>query len=598
MNNRLASFGCERLGWGFFSYYDGLGNLVQIKTPATDGRQVVKNFFYDGLGRVKQEQNPYFDTFSTTLSTPSATAPSTTYTYDALGRVTNVTHPDGAVETVTFNRGNISTFDANGHRKDYFTDALDRITKITEFNFDDLLKDGTIYQYNTTYGYDAADQLVSINDTYGNQYRFTYDKLGRRIRLNDPDIGEWNYTYDLAGNLVSQAGGGGNLVSGDGFYREYNALNQLVLVRNGSGSAAVLEQYSYDPEGMRVRVWRNDSAQTTIYTPFRELMQIRNTSGVFDYTYIYDGSTLVARVNPDGTKWYYHPDHLGSTTLITDESGAIVEETFYEPFGNVTSGGTQEVKLYTGQYADALNCQYYYGARYYNPTWGRFMQYDPLYSDLSSHHHAEIKRFYNPQRMNIYSYVLNNPYRYTDPTGLWTLQLGGSGSAGAGVGGTFGFGIIFGYSEEGGFQIGHYGSYGAGIYGGASISLVGEATFTHNDYIKDVVGESETLGLSVGEGLVGGFSAQPEKEEEEKPDSLKGAIAGQLGAGVGIPVAAYAYNTHTLVGQWFGERSTTEKNKDLRWFYNPDTGTYTWRVDGSKPEGYEPIEGDGQKTEG
>ena len=81
------------------------------------------------------------------------------------------------------------------------------------------------------------------------------------MTLNDPDVGEWNYSYDVAGNLVSQAGGGGNLVSGDGFYREYNALNQLVLIRNGSSSfSPVLEQYYYDPFGSRVKVWRNDTA--------------------------------------------------------------------------------------------------------------------------------------------------------------------------------------------------------------------------------------------------------------------------------------------------------------------------------------------------
>jgi RHS repeat-associated protein len=157
---------------------------------------------------------------------------------------------------------------------------------------------------------------------------------------------------------------------------------------------------------MRVRVWRNDSAQTTIYTPFRELMQIRNISGVFDYAYIYDGSTLVARVNPDGSKWYYHPDHLGSTTLITDESGEIVEQTFYEPYGAVTSGGSSEAKLYTGQFADDISNQYYYGARYYNPHTGGFTQADGL-----------LVNAYDPQFLNRYAYARNNPYAFSDETG-------------------------------------------------------------------------------------------------------------------------------------------------------------------------------------
>jgi RHS repeat-associated protein len=153
-------------------------------------------------------------------------------------------------------------------------------------------------------------------------------------------------------------------------------------------------------------VWRNDSAQTVVYTPFRELMRIINSTGTYDFSYIYDGSTLVARIEPDGSKHYYHPDHLGSTTLITDEDGNVVEETFYEPFGAVTSGGTSDVKLYTGQFADDINNQYYYGARYYNPHIGKFMQPDPV-----------IQAVYDPQFLNHYAYVRNNPYLLIDPNG-------------------------------------------------------------------------------------------------------------------------------------------------------------------------------------
>jgi RHS repeat-associated protein len=377
-----------------------------------DQQQTTKNFFYDGLGRVKSEQNPYFDSFSTALSTESSTAAYTNYTYDTLDRVTNVTFPDYTNITVVFNHWNISTFDQNVHQKDYILDAYDRITEVREYNIDTMLNDGVIYIYNTTYGYDDADQLIEIVDAYGNNFSFTYDSLGRRTRLQDPDIGEWNYTYDITGNLVSQAGGGGNLITGDGFFREYNNLNQLIRIRNGSSvSGAVVEEYYYDPYGERIKIWRNDSAQTVVYTPFRELMQIRNTSGIFNYNYIYDGSVLVAKLNPDGTKHYYHPDHLGSTTLITDSTGSIVEETFYEPFGDVTSGGSSEVKLYTGQFSDSATGQYYFGARYYKPAWGRFVQADP-----------EIPDIYNPQSLNRYSYSLNNPYKYVDPDGKEPVQ--------------------------------------------------------------------------------------------------------------------------------------------------------------------------------
>ncbi len=154
-----------------------------------------------------------------------------------------------------------------------------------------------------------------------------------------------------------------------------------------------------------VKIERNDSAQTKIYTPFKELMRIVNSSGSYDFTHIYQDGSLITRVNPDGSKFYYHPDHLGSTSLITDANGNVVEQTFYSPFGELLGGGTAENKLYTGQFKD-LTGQYYYGARYYKPGTGQFIKPDLL-----------IQFIYNPQSMNRYSYSWNNPYKYKDDSG-------------------------------------------------------------------------------------------------------------------------------------------------------------------------------------
>jgi RHS repeat-associated protein len=544
-----------------YYYYDGFGQLAQIKTPSYDNQQTVKNFFYDGLGKVKSEQNPYFDSFSTALSTESSTAAYTNYTYDILDRVTNVTFPDYTNITVVFNHWNISTFDQNTHQKDYILDAYDRIIQVREYNIDPTLNDGAIYIYNTTYGYDDADQLIEIIDTNGNNFSFTYDSLGRRTRLNDPDIGEWNYTYDIAGNLVSQAGGGGNLITGDGFFREYNNLNQLIRIRNGSSvSGAVVEEYYYDPYGERIKIWRNDSAQTVVYTPFRELMQVRNTSGIFNYSYIYDGSVLVARLNPDGTKHYYHPDHLGSTTLVTDSTGNIVEETFYEPFGDVTSGGSSEVKLYTGQFSDSATGQYYYGARYYKPEWGRFVQAD------------EISFIYIPQSLNRYSYVYNNPYFYVDPNGKWAIAIDSTLSGGFLLGGTLTpLGIAFSYTEKTGFEIGPITTIGGGAYGGIKGSAsIGFLYFSDADSVDDVRGGAVDLAADLFLGLGGGLKASFPLEEAEKLDeedpiidkilnpkpTVKGAGYGAyVGVGAGASGSGFATRTFIPFKLSFGGKS-------------------------------------------
>lgn len=388
--------------------YDGFANLVQIKSPADNGQQVVKNLFYDGLFRVNSEQNPYFDTFSTILANKSNTTNTTKYNYDALGRVNSVVNPDGTTKNTTYNKWEINDYDENGNRHTYLLDAYDRIIAVTEYNTDFYLLDNETY--NTTYSYNGADELVGIRDTYGNEFNFTYDSLGRKIKLVDLDLGTWVYRYDLAGNLISQVGGGGNLVSGDNYYREYNGLGQLQRVRDGNNASAnILEEYFYDSNGDRTRVNRHSytgGTNETIYTPYKEWMQVRNSSGTFNFYYIYQDNILVARLNSDGTKWFYHPDHLGSTTLITDENGNVVENNFFSPYGeSLDINDAEEFRLYTSQFKDAIECQYYYGSRYYNDCIHSFIN-----PDLGIF-------YYNPQSLNRYSYGLNNPYRYTDESG-------------------------------------------------------------------------------------------------------------------------------------------------------------------------------------
>ncbi len=391
-----------------YYFYDGFANFIQLKRPADGNQQIVKNFFYDGLGRIVSEQNPYFDGFSTGLSTLPATINSTNYTFDALSRVNKILNPDSTTKTINFNHQTITAYDESNHRKAYVTDAHVRITNVFEYNNDPVL--GWNFEsdtYNTSYEYDTADNLVKITDTLGNVFTFTYDSLGRRIALSDPDLGNWTYTYDLAGNLIRQKQqGGGNLITGDGYYREYDALNQLIRIRNGSTiTAPIIENYTYDPFGQRIKISRNDTANTTIYTPFKELMRIKNSTGSYDFTYVYQDGTLVARVNPDGSKYFYHPDHLGSTSLITDANGNVVESTFYSPYGELLGGGTADVKLYTGQMKDIIN-QYYYGARYYKPVPPQFIQPDLI-----------IQNAYNSQNLNRYSYAWNNPYKFKDISG-------------------------------------------------------------------------------------------------------------------------------------------------------------------------------------
>jgi len=116
---------------------------------------------------------------------------------------------------------------------------------------------------------------------------------------------------------------------------------------------------------------------------------------------------------------FYHTDHLGSTTVITDATGNVLQLLEYDPWGQVTKdiGLNYAHYRYTGQEYDPEIGLYNYKARLYAPAIGRFISPDPIVPEPS-----------NPQALNRYAYVLNNPMNLIDPTGhdFWSDLWGGA----------------------------------------------------------------------------------------------------------------------------------------------------------------------------
>ena len=106
---------------------------------------------------------------------------------------------------------------------------------------------------------------------------------------------------------------------------------------------------------------------------------------------------------------YYHDDPLGSTSVVTDRVGNVVQHVTYTPYGDMKAElnlGASVNYLYTGQEFDREIGLYYYGARYYDQKVGRFISADTL-----------IPQPGDSQAYNRYSYCLNNPIEYNDPPG-------------------------------------------------------------------------------------------------------------------------------------------------------------------------------------
>jgi RHS repeat-associated protein len=125
----------------------------------------------------------------------------------------------------------------------------------------------------------------------------------------------------------------------------------------------------------------------------------------------------VQRVDwPANVVHYYYHDHLNSTSIVTDGSGNIENESDYYPYGGemvISSGDTNRYK-FTGKERDAESGLDNFTARYYGSSLGRFMTAD----DGSDQDPG------NPQGWNLYSYVRNNPVSNTDPTGKCTYSNG------------------------------------------------------------------------------------------------------------------------------------------------------------------------------
>ncbi len=322
------------------------------------------------------------------------------------------------------------------------------------------------------------------------------DKLAARANgsLARPTQASEQYTYDADGLRVTRSTGGATwLYLGGGSWEER-------LGGNTSG-----------PGGWVVR---------TLYTlQRRTIAQQESTPG--------------AIYGPQG-RIFLLGDHLGSVSVVTDTNGQVVSRQDSTPWGEARGSDITQTTLdFTGQRKDGTGLLYY-GARYYDPVLGRFLSPDSIVPGMASgkggmaatlgqdsgaalrplavdFHESgfaaglaredaftQAKGFWfqlsnrekqrgegslwqwgprNPQALDRYSYALNNPLRYTDPTGhdCFDAEEGGSGLCGGGGGG-----------GEGGGEGGGGGGYSGGGGGGGGGDGAGEGESAGGRYQGEI----------------------------------------------------------------------------------------------------------------
>jgi RHS repeat-associated protein len=317
--------------------------------------------------------------------------------------------------------------------------------------------------------------------------------------------------------------------------------------------------FKYDPFGRRI--YKSSSSGTSVYAYDGDnLIEETNASGgvVARYEQTQNIDEPLAMLRSSATS-YFHADGLGSITSLSNSAGTLANTYTYDSYGNLTAstGSLVNSFQYTGREFDSETGLYYYRARYYDSTAGRFVSNDPI-------------GFY--AGVNSYGYANNSPISLLDPLGLCPCQknnahpffpirtggilIGANGEAGLGslggsaVNGNIGFGesnTHMGLLASGAVATnsGNYaggsphqdvkttGVYGAYVGGGQSF-------FFSNGQPCDLQGPFKTFNFNLGIGILNGSVSLALGENGVYQISVGNPFAS---AGIGLSVSSNTTNT-------------------------------------------------------
>lgn len=192
-------FSSNSAGLWTYSYIDGLGRIYKESKSGPDNKTVATTIIYDLRGAISHQSLPYFENLQPPVFT--------TFRYDSLGRVKQITNPDTSRTQSCYAGWQTVQIDENNHRKRETRDAFGRLVQVDEYEeeYQTCTVDVTATPYaTTTYRYDILGHLTLVTDTRQNITSMVYDTLGRKTSMNDPDMGPWSYEYDKNGNLTLQ----------------------------------------------------------------------------------------------------------------------------------------------------------------------------------------------------------------------------------------------------------------------------------------------------------------------------------------------------------------------------------------------------------
>jgi RHS repeat-associated protein len=422
-----------------YSYYGNSTRLRNITSATTGTSYQNLTYQYDNCSDVTSVNdgvNPsgvasgtitgiaYDDLYRVT-SVNSAARGAKTYGYNSIGNL--LTNQDFGSGTYQYGAQPHMVASANG--TNYFYDACGNMTT----------------RGNQTLTYDAQNQLIRVTTT-NDSVAFGYDDSGERLwRAGTNGYTVWiGGIYEINnGKVLCHVVAGGQLIAtfepecNAGLAKVFGQKNWYAAsttatsvvswpFKNGRGRwtlfggawVAILGICMLGARGMRLKryEWRRALCFNSLW---RQGITLASISAM-----LWAGTGRVeASASYTPVFYFYCTDYLGSSNVLTDNSGNLVQHYEYSTFGQTSYQNNTSAfpvsNRYTGQTADDETGLMYYGGRYYDPQLGRFIQPDPTIPSPT-----------DSQSFNRYSYCSNNPMNEIDPSGFDGTDIGGNASNG------------------------------------------------------------------------------------------------------------------------------------------------------------------------
>jgi RHS repeat-associated protein len=454
--------------------YDQGTNGRGHRTAMTDAAGS-ESWTYDPLGRPTNDQRTTNGVSKTTSYTYNLDGSVATLTYpsgriinyapNAAGRTISAVDvansinyataakyaPTGALSSLTNGVSILSTF--------YYNDRLQpcriavQSSGTVPTSCTDAANIGNILDYAYNFSLGAGDNgnvtaIINHRDNTRSQ-NFTYDALNRLSSAQTqtsgvtiPNANCWGliFGYDAWGNLLSSTSSGpsgcgepmplsvtattANQISGYCYDPAGNMLDQTACPTSGSHAYAYNAEnqltsaagvtYSYDGDGKRVQKF---NGKLYWYGANSAAIEETNSSGNLTNEYIFFNGQRIARRDSSNNVVYYFNDHLGTSRVITNAAGVILDDSDFYPFGaerpvSSSSGNTYK---FTGIERDLESGMDNFGVRYYASAMGRFTSTDPV--------QMTPRRLLNPQQFNLYLYAGDNPLRFSDWRGFDLVKV-------------------------------------------------------------------------------------------------------------------------------------------------------------------------------